>query len=47
MMNGAMMNGNMMSGGMMWAMGAAQIILSLAPCALMCAVDICCSKKKG
>ena len=29
------------------AMGAAPIILSLAPCALMCAVGICCSKKEG
>lgn len=28
-------------------MGAAPIILSLAPCALMCAVGICCSKKEG
>ncbi|ASJ73372.1 hypothetical protein IMCC3135_16450 [Granulosicoccus antarcticus IMCC3135] len=27
------------------AMGAAPIILSLAPCALMCTVGICCSKK--
>lgn len=29
------------------AMGAAPIILSLAPCALMCTVGICCSKKAG
>lgn len=29
------------------AMGAAPIILSLAPCALMCAVGICCRKKRG
>ena len=29
------------------AMGAAPIILSLAPCALMCTVGICCRKKEG
>ena len=29
------------------AMGAAPIILSLAPCALMCSVGICCRKKAG
>ena len=29
------------------AIGAAPIILSLAPCALMCTVGICCRKKEG
>jgi len=29
------------------AMGAAPIILTLAPCALMCTVGICCRNKEG
>lgn len=29
------------------AMGAAPIILSLAPCALMCTVGICCRRTEG